>query len=260
MRNLRKYWLAVAVGLAVQTSAFAQSTSTGSGTTSSGSSSTGSTSATTTAVATPVIGGVTTPATSGTGVDSSNILGGYYASPYYQGRAGATNTTAPGGFGQTLYSTSGSSNAFSGSGTGTTRTSSTASRTGNTSGTTGNRTGGTTGMGGNTGFGGANSANSQSGIVIALPRQISYTATLNFPTPKFTPTQVQADLRGVLDRSSMLTNSRGIELVADGQVVVLRGNVPTGDEARLVEGMIRLTPGVRDVRNELKFPAPTVTP
>ena len=36
--------------------------------------------------------------------------------------------------------------------------------------------------------------------------------------------------------------------------------VPTGDEARLVEGMIRLTPGVRDVRNELKFPAPTVTP
>ena len=58
----------------------------------------------------------------------------------------------------------------------------------------------------------------------------------------------------------MLTNSRGIELVADGQVVVLRGNVQTGDEARLVEGMIRLTPGVRDVRNELKFPAPTVTP
>ena len=260
MRHLRKYWLAVAVGLAVQTSAFAQTGTTGTGTTSSGSSSTGSTSTTTGAVAAPVIGGIATPATSGTGVDASNILGGYYASPYYQGRAGATNTTAPGGFGQTLYSSSGSSNAFSGSGTGTSRTSSTASRTGNTSGTTGNRAGVNTAFGGNTGFGGANSANNQSGIVVALPRQISYTATLNFPTPKFTPAQVQADLRGVLDRSSMLTNSRGIELVADGQVVVLRGNVPTGDEARLVEGMIRLTPGVRDVRNELKFPTPTVTP
>ena len=254
MRHLRKYWLAVAVGLVVQVSAFAQTDTTGTSSTATG----GATN--TAAVAAPTISGLTTtPAASSAGLASSNILGGYYASVYWQGRAGATNTTAPGGFGQTLYTTSGTSNAFSSTGTGTTsRTGTTATRAGNTTGTTGNRAG-ATGMGGNTGFGGANSAN-QSGIVIALPRQIAYTATLNFPTPKFTPTQVQADIRGVLDRSTMLTNSRGIEVVADGQVVVLRGNVQTSDEARLAEGMIRLTPGVRDVRNELKFPAPTVTP
>ena len=95
MRHLRKYWLTVAVGLAVQTSAFAQTGTTGSGTTSSGSSSTGSTSTTTAAVATPVIGGVTTPATSGTGVDSSNILGGYYAAHTTKGARGPRTPRHP---------------------------------------------------------------------------------------------------------------------------------------------------------------------
>src|SRR5256885_7103062 len=50
------------------------------------------------------------------------------------------------------------------------------------------------------------------------------------------------------------SNPRGIEVVSDGAVVVLRGAVRDEDEARLAENMIRLTPGVRDVKNELKFP------
>jgi osmotically-inducible protein OsmY len=60
----------------------------------------------------------------------------------------------------------------------------------------------------------------------------------------------------VLDRSTMLSNSRGVDVSSDGPMVVLRGSVKDEDEARLVENMIRLTPGVRDVRNELKFPQP----
>jgi osmotically-inducible protein OsmY len=37
----------------------------------------------------------------------------------------------------------------------------------------------------------------------------------------------------------------------DGQTVILKGKVPSEDERRLAEGLIRLTPGVRAVRNEL---------
>jgi hypothetical protein len=90
--------------------------------------------------------------------------------------------------------------------------------------------------------------------VIQMPRQIAYTAVLRFPTQPISPTRMQADVRAVLDRSASLSNARGVDVLTDGQVVVLRGAVRDEDEAILVEGMIRLTPGVRDVRNELKFP------
>ena len=71
------------------------------------------------------------------------------------------------------------------------------------------------------------------------------------------PTQMQTDLRTMIDRSSMLANPRGIEIaVGADNVVVLRGAVRDEDEAKTAEGMIRLTPGVREVRNELKYPAP----
>ena len=56
-------------------------------------------------------------------------------------------------------------------------------------------------------------------------------------------------------RSSNIANAKGISVVAgEGGVVVLKGAAKDEDEARLIEGMIRLTPGVRSVQNELKFP------
>ncbi|OWK39179.1 hypothetical protein FRUB_06261 [Fimbriiglobus ruber] len=68
---------------------------------------------------------------------------------------------------------------------------------------------------------------------------------------------MQTDVREVLDRSSMTPSARGIQVATDGPVIVLRGAVKDEDEARLIEGMVRLTPGVREVRNELQFPAVT---
>jgi osmotically-inducible protein OsmY len=63
------------------------------------------------------------------------------------------------------------------------------------------------------------------------------------------------DVRGVIERSVVLSNPRGIDVaVAEGGTVVLRGNVRDQDEARLAEGMIRLTPGVREVQNQLTYP------
>ena len=39
---------------------------------------------------------------------------------------------------------------------------------------------------------------------------------------------------------------------AAGNVIVLRGKVASEDERRLVEGMVRLEPGVHDVQNDLE--------
>jgi osmotically-inducible protein OsmY len=196
-------------------------------------------------------------------LNSSNAFSYYYANPYFQGKAGATSTTAPGGFGTALYGTSTSSNAFSSNTTGrTTGTTATTGRNAATGNTATNAFGGNTLTGQNAANRGQTGAagSTTSGIVVQLPRQISYTSTLNFPAPVVTMPQMQQNLRVSLDRSTMLSNPRGIELTMDGNVVVLKGNVATEDEQRLVEGMIRLTPGVRDVRNELKVPVAPPAP
>ncbi len=207
----------------------------------------------------------------GSSLSRSNILGTFYANPLYQGNS-PTTTVGPGGFGSPTFGASGSGSTTGGS----TRTSGintgTASNTGRTgttgttgmTGTTGNtgRTGttATAGAANRTGTTGANrnaSFNSNSnftgGEVIPLQRAISYTATLRFASPAIVPAQMQADLQTVIGRSSMIANPGAIAISMEGPVVVLRGNVKDEDEARTAEGMIRLSPGVKQVRNELKF-------
>ena len=221
----------------------------------------------------------------------SNAFNKYYANPYYQGRAGATtggtagsSANTPGGFGAPLYTTTGAGGANTGSarnttGGGTARTggaTGTTSGFGGTSGTansfgaggtggTGARTtggfGGATGATGTTGgragqagFGGGNSSNQQNNG-LSTGRQIAYTATLKFAAPSIPVAQMQTDLRDIIDASNSIANARGVNVTAGtGGVVVLEGNAKDEDEARLIEGMIRLTPGVKDVKNELKYP------
>lgn len=238
---------------------------------------------------TPMITGLNTSGSSAASVgqNQSNIFSGYYANPYYQGRNGATSTTLPGGFGQVLYGSSGSgSNAF---GVGGTSTGGSAGRGTGTSASGGAGVGNTVfnsaagGLSGQAGFGGNSGGGSRAqsnnslgsatsgfnsasgsqvgGIIVQLPKPLSYTATLVFDSPRPTVAQVQSDLRGVLDRSSMLPSAPGITMEMDGPVVVLRGNVATADEVTLAENVLRLTPGVRDVRNELKVgPATPAVP
>jgi hypothetical protein len=203
--------------------------------------------------ATPQIGALAGPGVVPQALSPSNILGGYYANAYYQGVPSAT-ARAPGGVGVPRFGTAG----LTGGGIIGTQTS---LNSGLNSGLVGAATArpGATGRGGQQGttgqLGGA--TNSQSAVVIPLPRQISYTATLNFRAPVATMPEVATGLRTTLSESSMLTNPAGIGLAMDGATVVLSGTVPTDDEARLVEGMVRLTPGVRDVRNELKVSPPS---
>ncbi len=204
---------------------------------------------------------------------TSNAFNRYYANPYFQGRAGTTggssgaNANTPGGFGTALYGATGT--------TGTTSGTTSGNRSGATARNAGTNTGSTSGIGGtgtaatatgtrtqqggiqqNTQGGGRNTNSlNQQNNGLTTGRQISYTATLKFAAPSVPVAQMQADLRGMIDASSSIADAKGVSLsVAEGGVIVLKGNAKDEDEANLIEGMIRLTPGVKQVQNELKFP------
>ncbi len=211
-----------------------------------------------------------TTGTAGTGtVSPSNLFAATYANPIALGLTTATSGTtfrsgATAGFGQPVFG-----NLTTGTGTGT------GIGTGlGAGGAAGGRTIGTT-----TGLGGGVSVNTNLGrrgnlgtavggrggigannLGTVRPQAIvHYTAQPNFPMPTTAATQLQTDLRAMLDRSTRIAKPADIEVAVEDRQVVLRGKVASEREARVVEGMIRLTPGVRSVRNELEFPLPIDT-
>jgi hypothetical protein len=101
------------------------------------------------------------------------------------------------------------------------------------------------------GQGGANSANSQNTGV--RPRQ---KVAFEHPTRE-TPTVV----KGIESRFSKMPSRhsylKSVEVSAgDDGSVVLRGSVDSENAARLAENLVRLEPGVKSVRNELRYPPP----
>jgi osmotically-inducible protein OsmY len=83
-----------------------------------------------------------------------------------------------------------------------------------------------------------------------------YITTVGFRRgPRIAPAEMQADIRQALDRSPRLSNGRAIQLAINGTTVVLQGAVASARERRVAELLARMTPGVRDVRNELRIPA-----
>ena len=159
----------------------------------------------------------------------SNFLAGYYADPRYQGLITAQTNAQPGGFGMPLY----------GATTGR----------GAVTGTTGIGAG-RAGIGG-VGVGGLNNAN-QSGILIPLPTQIAYTARMQFPTPPVPAGKIVSEVRSVIDNTSAIANPKAVQVITDANNnVTLRGTVKDDDEARLIEGLVRITPGVGAIKNEL---------
>ena len=82
--------------------------------------------------------------------------------------------------------------------------------------------------------------------------------------PPVAPAQMQTELKAILASSAAALpsaqnlnvsaqNLQNLNVYVDGnQVVVLQGTVGTEDDRKLVEGMVRLTPGVQFVRNEIQ--------
>ncbi len=161
--------------------------------------------------------------TASSSLQKSNFLAGYYANPYFQGTISSGTSATPGGFGMVLMPVTAGSGAAGGRG----------------------------GIGGAGGRGGQSSSN-QSGILIPLPVQINYSAQMRFPTPPVAAGRMRTELRLVIDGTSQIANPKGVQIVTDdANNVTLRGTVKDDDEARLVEGLVRLTPGVGAIKNEL---------
>ncbi len=232
-------------------------------------------------------------------IQSSNIIAPFFANPSFQGvpAAGSSGVTvvAPGGFGTALFGGTGTAAAGTGGratttnragGAGTTAGAArTATSLGGTTGlggiggtTTGlGGTGRTTGLGSTTGLGGTAGIGGAAGRTggtagttgvgglggqnngLTVNRNVAYTQELKFGAAPVPSPQLQADVQAALSSSSSLGGAR-VAATVDGSAVTLRGTVADEDEARLVEGMVRLTPGVKDVKNELDFPGKPKTP
>ena len=262
--------LLVAGALAVASVASAQTTGTG---TNGGTNQAGTGTQTLTLAEAPSIGTTTSGSIERGNVDSSNLLGGFYANPLYQGARTVsgelTNVGQLGGFGQSTFATGGSATVGGGNAAG--RGGATAGRTGG--GTTGSLAGGTTlggstlggatagrqagGLGGGAqgGIGGAtNSQNSNQQL--SSGRSIAYTQSLKFGVPPMTMTQIQTEVVNMLATSSVAGANQVQATAGDFGTVILSGNATDEDSAKLIEGMVMLTPGVKQVKNDLKFPKP----
>jgi hypothetical protein len=160
-------------------------------------------------------------------LQSSNLFANFYGNPYAMGITSGTGGTSGAAFGSPLFGNN-------------------------------NNTRNSTGRGTIGGLGSSNSASSnQSGIVIPIQSQMNYTALMRFPTHPVTVNRIQSELRLAIDRSSMVSTPGSVEVLVDkNDNVTLRGTVADAEEAQLIEGMVRLTPGVRVIRNELR---PAVT-
>lgn len=82
-------------------------------------------------------------------------------------------------------------------------------------------------------------------------RSPTYVTVLGFDRPEPIPSEFQSNLQQVVARSTKLPSNATIRVVLDGDTVVLRGSVANERERRMAENLIRLSPGVRQVRNEL---------
>jgi hypothetical protein len=103
---------------------------------------------------------------------------------------------------------------------------------------------------------GAASTTPTSGIgftTFPTPRAPLYTTAFaeSFPVTRPQLSQVQADAKDAIARSSMLKNKDSIQVVMNGPVILLSGAVGSETERITAEGMVRMTPGVGDVQNNL---------
>jgi len=85
------------------------------------------------------------------------------------------------------------------------------------------------------------------------PRAPAYSTAFAETFPVVLPqlATVQAEARDAIARSSMLKNRTSIQVGTNGAIVLLNGTVGSDTERSVAEGMIRMTPGVQDVQNNL---------
>jgi hypothetical protein len=83
---------------------------------------------------------------------------------------------------------------------------------------------------------------------------------LNLNVPRVVPSVQAANLQAQIARTSSITVPANINVGVDGGTIVLRGQVASPDERRIAENVLRLAPGVTNLRNELQVQTPAPAP
>jgi osmotically-inducible protein OsmY len=104
----------------------------------------------------------------------------------------------------------------------------------------------------NQGYPGSNS--------IGIRRAPTFTTAIAFEITPVKATAVQTQVQSMLAKSSKILSKDTIIVAVDGDGLVLRGLAKDDHERRLAEALVRLTPGVRNVRNELAVPETAPNP
>jgi hypothetical protein len=96
---------------------------------------------------------------------------------------------------------------------------------------------------------------------VGVRRNPAYATTVGFDYAPPSPGSLQTKAQDAIARASKQLKSKDSILVAmDGDMLVLRGTASNASERRLAEAIVRMTPGIYDVRNELEVPEPAPPP
>ena len=124
--------------------------------------------------------------------------------------------------------------------------------------TSGGRAGGSMRAGGMGGMGGSTPNGTMAG---ATKRTASYMTQPIFDSPVsrerygaagLVAPRVLNDVQGTFARSARFQGDSAITVLNQGSAIVLRGVVATDKERRVAESMVRMSPGVREVQNEIE--------
>jgi len=96
-------------------------------------------------------------------------------------------------------------------------------------------------------------ATTQTGFnTMGTPRTPQYYTTIDFEMAPRMPVAQKLDiLQSSLQNSGSIKGARNLVVTVENQTVVLGGTVATERDRRLAEALVRMEPGVRDVRNEI---------
>jgi hypothetical protein len=87
-----------------------------------------------------------------------------------------------------------------------------------------------------------------------------YVVSVEFAHPTITSGKLLEEVRTLLGRTQSLSQDTKIQAVLDGGILVLRGIAADDHDRRLAESIVRLTPGVHDVVNQIRLPEPAPPP
>lgn len=203
--------------------------------------------------------------TNSNGVGSTSFLGQNYATPVAQGIGSATNssgtTTTTTNFGTAIYQNLTTTTGSSGSG-GRSGSSSSSYGLGSSGGSSSRSS---FGSGGTGTYRSGSSSSSSTTMPFATSagtlRAPTYYAELGFArAAPLAAGDMRSNLQAALANSNRLSRPDQIAVDVNNGVTVLRGTVATERERNVAEAMVRLSPGVGEVRNELVLAGPPASP